>query len=609
MDKNNYRGNNSRNHHNGNNNSRGRNHNTPALVQHNAEAPYNFVPLISEVVTGEIDEVSQTAYKEHVLAHGKNTGYIDLEITSKSPLFIGGNGEKFFAPSGKPMIPGSSIRGMVKNLFKIITFGSMRPGEDIEDKTMYFRGLAAKGSLGRYYNKCMITRNKNFSDSKGQAGFMIKIKNTDDYYICPAKCERKSGDIGCAEVNVDWPKTAKDIKECRCKIHTGPMFSKKHYYEIFAPDWSVKKRIQVPHEVVQGYDNDRTENDKLTRKSLRKMAKEDEEAVKFTGCEDICFVVPCFYVAENKNGKMVVKHFGHGKYYRIPYQKTIAEHVPFGVCSDKVVDLSDMIFGRTEMWGSRVFFEDAVHEGTVKKLGSSLTHPLLSPKPTSFQLYLEQESDADMNTLKHWDEEAKIRGYKLYWHQGNNENNWKINGNNDKRKKKEEKVEGMAPITPLSADNRFKGRIRFSNLSDVELGALLAVFDFARKDKNICYKLGMGKSIGLGSVTISAGLHLIDEAERYSGMFAADGMAEGDADGEKQWDGLISGFEAYRSQHLQREKAFQRGLSELKTMLDWSVTKNQASWLPKMAYMPIGDKTDHRYRDRAILKKPSEYIQ
>ncbi|MDD7678412.1 MAG: RAMP superfamily CRISPR-associated protein, partial [Anaerovibrio sp.] len=88
-------------------------------ILYNAEAPYNFVPLISEVVTGEIDEVSQTAYKEHVLAHGKNTGYIDLEITSKSPLFIGGNGEKFFAPSGKPMIPGSSIRGMVKNLFKI----------------------------------------------------------------------------------------------------------------------------------------------------------------------------------------------------------------------------------------------------------------------------------------------------------------------------------------------------------------------------------------------------------------------------------------------------------------------------------------------------------
>ena len=355
----------------------------------------------------------------------------------------------------------------------------------------------------------------------------------------------------------------------------------------------------MPSEVVRDYDNDHPANDKLKGISLRAMAKKDNEAAGFTHCKDIDFVVPCCYLAEDG----VVQHFGHGLHYRIPYKKSIADHVSNSLKDESVADLSDMIFGRRELWGSRVFFEDALHEGTVKKLGSSLTHPLLSPKPTSFQLYLEQSPDADMNTLKHWDEEAKIRGYKLYWHQGNNENQWQLNPAKDK------KIEGMKPIEPLSANNCFKGRIRFSNLSDVELGALLAVFDLARKDKNICYKLGMGKSIGLGSVTISAGLHLIDEAERYSGMFAADGMAEGDADGEKQWDGLISGFEAYRSQHLQREKAFQRVLSELKTMLDWSVTKNQASWLPKMAYMPIGDKTDHRYRDRAILKKPSEYIQ
>ena len=75
---NNYRGNNSRNNRNGNNNRRGNhNNNTPASVERNAEAPYNFVPLISEVVAGEIAEVSQAAYKEHVLAHGKNTGYLD----------------------------------------------------------------------------------------------------------------------------------------------------------------------------------------------------------------------------------------------------------------------------------------------------------------------------------------------------------------------------------------------------------------------------------------------------------------------------------------------------------------------------------------------------
>ncbi|MDD7678764.1 MAG: TIGR03986 family CRISPR-associated RAMP protein [Anaerovibrio sp.] len=591
-------------------------------ILYNAEAPYNFVPLISEVVTGEIDEVSQTAYKEHVLAHGKNTGYIDLEITSKSPLFIGGNGEKFFAPSGKPMIPGSSIRGMVKNLFKIITCGSMRPGEDIEDKHLYSRGMAAKGNFGKYYSERMSETKTVTIDgkqvrkpfSKAQPGFLIKLKGTDEYYVCPAqgkkvKYEENDSRRSAKKGSVTWPVKKEDTDIYRCEIHTGKMTHKNKkngifedkwiYYTIFSPDWKAESRLPVPAQVVRDYDNDHPANDKLKGISLRAMAKKDNEAAGFTHCKDIDFVVPCCYLAEDG----VVQHFGHGLHYRIPYKKSIADHVSNSLKDESVADLSDMIFGRRELWGSRVFFEDALHEGTVKKLGSSLTHPLLSPKPTSFQLYLEQSPDADMNTLKHWDEEAKIRGYKLYWHQGNNENQWQLNPAKDK------KIEGMKPIEPLSANNCFKGRIRFSNLSDVELGALLAVFDLARKDKNICYKLGMGKSIGLGSVTISAGLHLIDEKVRYGCMFDSDSISEGMSDGEQQWNSLMDAFEAYRTQHLKREKAFQKVMHELKTMLDWSVTKNQASWLPKMAYMPIGDKTDHRYRDRAILKKPSEYIQ
>ena len=41
---------------------------------------------------------------------------------------------------------------------------------------------------------------------------------------------------------------------------------------------------------------------------------------------------------------------------------------------------------------------------------------LSNPKPTTFQHYLEQKSNAP-NQLNHWNcKEAKIRGYKLYWH-------------------------------------------------------------------------------------------------------------------------------------------------------------------------------------------------
>ena len=559
----------------------------------NVTVPYNFVPIAEEVLRGEISEVTQAAYKQHVLEKGKYTGYIDLNIVSKTPLFIGGNGEKFFAPSGKPVIPGSTIRGMVKNLFKIITFGSMRPGEDIEDKTIYFRGLAAKGSVSRYYKECMIHEEGKFTDSNAIAGFLIKIKNTDDYYICPAKSERKPGDKGCKKVDVDWPETTKAIKEGRCKIHTGPMFSKKHYYEIFAPDWSVKKRIPVPYEVVQGYDNDRTENDKLTRKSLRKMAKEGDKAIEFTGCDDICFVVPCFYVTECQDGKTTVKHFGHGKYYRIPYQKTIADHVPSGVRSDKVADLADMIFGRTEMWGSRVFFEDAVHTDNAGTLEAANMKLLLAPKPTSFQLYLEQSNNATVHNVLHWDDNSDIRGYKLYWHQSDSKDRWKLNGI-DKNSKK---------IQPLDQGNTFKGRIRFNNLSSVELGALLSVFDLEKKNSNICYKLGMGKPLGLGSVSIKAKLHLFNEQLRYGTMFEGDDLAAGDGDAEQQWNNLVAQFTRYRERNFSPRGQMNAALTDLKTMLNFNIGRKD--WSKKMAYMPVGD---DRYKNRAVLKSPGNYV-
>ena len=47
---------------------------------------------------------------------------------------------------------------------------------------------------------------------------------------------------------------------------------------------------------------------------------------------------------------------------------------------------------------------------------------------------------------------------------------------------------------------------------------------------------------------------------------------------------------------------------ELSTMLDWQVTQKGNNWQNKMDYMEIGNRDDRRYRDRAILVRPSKYI-
>ena len=112
-----------------------------------ATAPYNFVSLPKTVLASPMDgnavtdEERTLNYRTHVLEKGRLSGRIELTIETKTPVFIGtGVGtaedkdpELFFSPMDVPMIPGSSLRGMIKNLFKIVTCGAMRAGEDYQD--------------------------------------------------------------------------------------------------------------------------------------------------------------------------------------------------------------------------------------------------------------------------------------------------------------------------------------------------------------------------------------------------------------------------------------------------------------------------------------------
>jgi len=112
-----------------------------------ATAPYNFVSLPKTVLASPMDgnavtdEERTLNYRTHVLAKGRLSGRIELTIETKTPVFVGTGVstaedkeiELFFSPTGVPMIPGSSLRGMIKNLFKIVTCGAMRAGEDYQD--------------------------------------------------------------------------------------------------------------------------------------------------------------------------------------------------------------------------------------------------------------------------------------------------------------------------------------------------------------------------------------------------------------------------------------------------------------------------------------------
>ena len=236
---------------------------------------------------------------------------------------------------------------------------------------------------------------------------------------------------------------------------------------------------------------------------------------------------------------------------------------------------------------------------------------LMSPKPTSFQFYLEQNSDDD--SLNHWGTpNVSIRGYKMYWHQPLiKARNWQWN-NSDPTKDKPNK--DAKKIRPVYEGNIFTSRIYFDRLTRIELGALLFVLNLDKIfDKKICYKLGMGKSIGLGSVKLDSKVTCIDSSERYQFLFNTDSWNTGEH--VVDISEYVDAFTSYRDRELDVDQEnYENMLKELISMMDWSLAE-ESDYSPYWPYavqmMSIDDEDDEykHFKKRTKLDKPKEFIE
>ena len=115
-------------------------------------APYNFVRLNDKVIQPPLAEFilnkkdKKQGYKDFMATGEKYSGYFDVEIKNITPLYIGGV-EGAFSDGKNYCIPGSSLRGCLKNIFKIITNGNMKIGTsgdvDVIDRVLYYRSFAS----------------------------------------------------------------------------------------------------------------------------------------------------------------------------------------------------------------------------------------------------------------------------------------------------------------------------------------------------------------------------------------------------------------------------------------------------------------------------------
>ena len=159
-------------------------------------------------------------------------------------------------------------------------------------------------------------------------------------------------------------------------------------------------------------------------------------------------------------------------------------------------------------------------------------------------------------------------------------------------------------IRPVKKDVEFASRIHFENLSDIELGALLTALQLP---DTMRHKLGMGKPLGMGSVKITATLHVSDRKKRYETFSCA--SDEKSVEDTQRIEKTAK--EVFRDEILKHHGAAHglknvwsiHRLKALAALLEW---KNPPD-ATQIRYVGIGNDKDgngNQWKNRKILPTP-----
>jgi CRISPR-associated protein (TIGR03986 family) len=641
-----------------------------------AHAPYNFVPLPERTMDVReqpgITTLDDALPSHNAFRSDRRHGYFDVTLTTESPLYIRGmltreeatnkeahrNKPDFFHTGdvGSPVIPGSSLRGMIRALVEIVTWSKLTRVSD--SPKIFYRAVAARNDdpLGGNYRAIIGTVN----NLKVRAGYLER--DGDNWFIRPAqeyqgtpylkvKCLDNTGKrhsdvagvrglihLDDANYNVQYHDVNINLQTVRkltsgyyapaqspttgstgnaVLVCTGNMAesssakngrvstNRRNFVAVLRPAPNTQ-RIQIDPQAITDY-----------RDGLTPFQKESPFDEKY-GC--LVEGRPIFYVPPTQ-GRMV-QYFGHAPFSRIQASLTEGGKTRALTPHDLVpkslheqadhFDFGEAMFGyvrpekrgqgkqgdKERAYAGRVTVTDAcMISETTELYEPEITPPILgSPKPTAFQHYLVQPQTDDPKKFVHYDSKgAKARGHKLYWRQ---------------RRDTTAQIPG-ATTTPLDPTDtqrtrmrpvkcgiQFRFRVAFENLTDIELGALAWVLALgsANHHPDARHMLGMGKPFGMGVVKLDAALVLRDRQQRYTSLFSDTGWSNGDAPAYA--DEFIPQFIEFISTAV--GESYPSRMQQLLTMLEGREPN------ALFTYMQIEPKNE--YKDRPVLPYPTEVI-
>lgn len=672
-------------------------------TNHAARAPYNFIPL-PDVVVKAVESAEELPDHDRYI-NGRYTGQFEVTLTTKTPLYIRGglstakrdentpsefeqaeaeksgnapsdfhqaikNKPDFFATYDpeQPVIPGSSLRGMLRNMVEIITYSKM---QWVTDEHLFFRTMD-DSVVGESYRKRMM--------EKVEAGFLRRHAET--YTIHTTAYVRIHHDkLGGAYALFDgkapnqtpkWSgkyrqhvpiwvtltpshkfvdefsltkQTGADWYEGRLVI-TGNMpgrkdgsGGKKKEFVFLLPSGH-SQEINLPEKMMDRFHDD----DQITQWQQKAFPKDKPHAGDrlrngLLITKPSQYDEPVFFLRE----KGVLVFLGRAQMFRLPYQQRPLDLIPPNLRNPDDIDFAEALFGfvRTQeelkqmntkpnqgskgrSYAGRVFVSDGRYQldqcspwMSDAPDGIIEPHILASPKPTSFQLYLTQDTPDNRKTLYHYDSNADaneqvttLRGYKLYWPQGTKTaDNLKAKPKDEQDKQRAfETINGRVQpksnstqhtrMKPVASEKKFTFQIHFENLTAIELGAL----QWALKVPN-CHRLGMGKPLGMGVVQLEPTLYLNGRSDRYKTLLT-NNNSEWNLGKLEQKQDFAADFEAYFLQQLRKQGVavgsnFQ-GIERIKMLLAMLTWQEQASQSNQKQYTT----SLNEFRHRPVLPNP-----
>lgn len=489
------------------------------------KAPYNFIPVSKKIVNPEWSRhVSQDIpFKDGL------SGTMKLKIKAHSPLFVRDGGisddsltkkhDPSFSYKDKYYIPGSSIKGMIRNVLEVLSFSEM---DIVEDNRYAYRDMTPES---KYL--------KSFQSQKSSAGW---LELRDEKYLLhdcgePGRISHKELDLhssfkfseffsvngGFKSID-DFHKSARfkyekfrsqleqsfeyigdsagrklyKISEQGTKngtlVFTGQPGPRKqnpnkiwtgHHLEFIF--WNSNKEWELENNIIENFFFAYHEDDKNRWSDDWKYWRE-----KLYAGEKI----PVFF-RKSSNGK--VESIGLSYLYKLPYNRSVKECIPH---VNHAPDFARTLFGyytsdKEDSLKGRIHVGHAAAINNVQP-GQNTEEVLASPKASYTPNYIRQSFRNGKASKNDYDN-GIIAGWKRYpVHKSGIKTNPKPDGT---------KNDILTKFIPLKEGTEFEFKISYHNLKPVELGALISAITFHQTPETF-HSIGMAKPLGYGKINL-----------------------------------------------------------------------------------------------------------